>query len=105
MRLPLSIVVLISVATGLQAQTSGQQPRSFEVASIRPDQSDRGRVSGDLSPGERLTLTDVSVRELIRDAFVFARFSSWAAHQKYSVNGSMSSRVLAGTRRGKRFGA
>ncbi len=69
MRLPLSMVVLISVATGLQAQSSGQQPRSFEVASIRPNQSGSGRVSADLGPAGRVTLTNVSVRELIRDAF------------------------------------
>ena len=69
MRLPFSILVLISVATSVQAQSIVQQPRSFEVASIRPNQSGSGRVSGDLGSGGRVTLTNVSVRELIRDAF------------------------------------
>ena len=69
MRVTLIILVLSSVVAGLHAQNSGQRPRSFEVASIRPNKSGSGRVSGDLSPTGRVTLTNVTVRELIRDAF------------------------------------
>ena len=67
----LIVFVLAGIgALALSSQSLAQQSSpAFEVASIRPNTSGSVRVSSDLSPAGRVTLTNVSVRELIRDAF------------------------------------
>jgi uncharacterized protein (TIGR03435 family) len=68
-------LLIALVFAGFGAITLSSQPSTpqagvaFDVASIRANRSGSGRVSSDLSPAGRLTLTNVSVRELIRDAF------------------------------------
>ena len=67
------LIVLVLAGVGaitLSAQTRAPQSRvAFDVASIRANTTGSTRVSSDLSPAGRVTLTNVSVRELIRDAF------------------------------------
>jgi hypothetical protein len=58
-RLPLTILLTIAATTGMHTLHSAQRRPSFEVASIRTNNSGSGRVSSDLGPGGRVTLTNV----------------------------------------------
>ena len=64
------VIGLLLFASGAAAQDPSSRVNvSFDVASIRPNTSGSGRMASDLTPGGRLTLTNVSVRDLVRDAY------------------------------------
>jgi hypothetical protein len=64
----LPAVAVLSLAMGIASAVFGQSSLAFEVASVKPN-----RTGGDAnldSRGGRLTATNITVRELIRVAFL-----------------------------------
>jgi uncharacterized protein (TIGR03435 family) len=65
----------VRIAIGIclfAAMASGQAAQQFDAASIRPSDPQDRRVSFDVSPGGRLTATNVTVRALLRFAYQLA---------------------------------
>ena len=70
LRIPLVGAVAIAVATAsLAAQDHAPLPRSFEVASIKPNKSGDAAVRVETSPGGRFIATNISLRSLLRLAY------------------------------------
>jgi uncharacterized protein (TIGR03435 family) len=68
------VLTLASVATGrLTAQTSGQAtntpPPTFDAASVKPNISGGPRSGVGIMPGGRVTVTNQTLRQIIRNAF------------------------------------
>ena len=91
-----NVLPLITALVGLAAPfVGGQAPRSappalsFEVASIKPNNSGDGRVLLGNQPG-RFTATNVTVRQLIRNAYQLQDFQitggpGWLASDHYDI--------------------
>jgi uncharacterized protein (TIGR03435 family) len=67
-----------------------QSPASFEVASIRPNLSDRSGSSTNTTPGGRLVETNISVKMLMESAFGAAGFQiaggpGWLDTARYDI--------------------
>jgi uncharacterized protein (TIGR03435 family) len=79
----------IPLALGAQAPQSGAAAPTFEVASIKPNNSGDGRVMLGNQPG-RFTATNVTLRLLIRDAYQLQDFQisggpSWLNSDHYDI--------------------
>jgi len=85
-----TILVLFVLLQSARAQDS-PLPKAFEVASIRPDQSeDRGSSSQNMTPGGRLVERNVSPKMLIVSAFGVAGFQiqggpGWMDTDRYDI--------------------
>src|SRR5262245_17399645 len=62
----------LCVAAG-SSQTPAQLPQ-FEVATIKPNKSGDGRVMMQIQPGGRFSATNVTLRQLIRNAYQLQDF-------------------------------
>jgi uncharacterized protein (TIGR03435 family) len=92
-------VTLIAMAIGgsiLYAGTTAQTPASaqalpqFEVASIKPNKSDDGRVMIAAQPGGRFTATNVPLKLLIRNAYQLQDFQifggpDWISTERFDI--------------------
>jgi bla regulator protein blaR1 len=89
----LFIVAIVSAAVvAPRAQEASERPR-FEVASIKPNVSNDGRVSVGAS-GSRYTATGVSLALLIRNAYRVQEFQiigapSWAESDRFDIVATM----------------
>jgi len=79
---------LIALATACLA--FAQTPNSFDVASVRPNQSDSTESNVDSTAGGRLTVTNESLRELIKLAFTVKDYQisgapAWIDSGRYDI--------------------
>ena len=94
-RYPQSLFILLLSAIGTvcdQAQTLSPRvvPRSFDVASIRPDRTGSESRRAGTSPGGMFTATNVRLKLLIARAFGVAEFQvaggpSWLEAETYDI--------------------
>jgi uncharacterized protein (TIGR03435 family) len=87
-------MVVIAVAVMAVAQSTGQK-RAFEVVSIKPNHSDN-RFSGENTRHGRLTVTNDTLKELIRLAFDVKDFQieggpRWLDSDRYDIVATTSS--------------
>ena len=102
-----ALVVAVPIAAGaLNAPTPRAQPawqaappapaqpatpaESFEVASVRPNKADDGRVTIGMQPGGRFTATNVPLRLLIRTAYQLQDFQvvggpGWISSERFDA--------------------
>jgi uncharacterized protein (TIGR03435 family) len=91
-----ALVALIAGGAALSAQPPQEPPPggwAFEVASIKPNHSDDGRVMMQNQPG-RLTMINVTLRLLIRQAYQVQDFQitggpGWLASDHFDINAKM----------------
>jgi uncharacterized protein (TIGR03435 family) len=90
MKLSSAMCALIATGAAASAQPARSVPRSFEVASVKPNQSGgEGRRAG-ASPGGLFTATNVSLRLLISRAFGVPEYQiergpAWLDTETYDV--------------------
>src|SRR5580704_4253012 len=87
MKLPALPTLLL---TALSALIGHAQPPSFEVASIKPNNSGSGRTTVDTGPN-RVTEINVTVADVIQSAFGIRDFQisgapGWLSSDKYDIN-------------------
>ncbi|HZR24451.1 MAG TPA: TIGR03435 family protein [Vicinamibacterales bacterium] len=73
------------------AATLAQGTPQFEVASIKPNNSGDGRVMMGMQPGGRFTASNVSLRQLIRNAYGLQESQivggpDWVANDRFDIN-------------------
>ena len=86
-RLALLLVLLAASVHNLAAQ---QPAPAFEVASIRPNKSGEELALFRAEPGGRLTITNITVRDLILRAYQIRPFElsdgpHWIGTERYDV--------------------
>ena len=85
----------VVVAAGLAAQAPQEPPGgwAFEVASIKPNNSGDNRIMMQSQPG-RMTMTNVTLRQLIRQAYQLQEFQitggpGWVGSDHFDINAKM----------------
>jgi uncharacterized protein (TIGR03435 family) len=88
----LPIVLGIFGASALRAQTPAIDSKgmSFEVASVKPNNSGDGRMRMQIQPGGRINLDNVTLRLMIRNAYRIQEFQvvggpDWLASDRFDV--------------------
>src|SRR5262245_50671441 len=72
------------------APPAGDKTLKFEVASIKPNRSGDGRIMIGMQPGGRFTATNVTVIQLIRNAYGLQAFQivggpDWLTTEHYDI--------------------
>jgi uncharacterized protein (TIGR03435 family) len=91
----LSLAIALSTLTALvaaQGPQSTDRP-TFEVASIKPNNSGESRNGADAAPSGRVTVTNMTLYNLVRNAFELQahelvsgeRMPSWIASQRWDI--------------------
>jgi uncharacterized protein (TIGR03435 family) len=83
-----ALLTLVAPATGA-AQSPAEPPR-FAAATVRRNLSGEQRVDAQTSPGGRVTITNTSIRDLIRNVFGLADFQitggpDWLSGERYDI--------------------
>jgi uncharacterized protein (TIGR03435 family) len=91
-RIAVFVVIAAGSTVGLRAQQASDRPR-FDVASVKPNVSNDGRVSVGAS-GSRYSATGVSLALLIRNAYGVQEFQivgapSWAESDRFDIAATM----------------
>jgi uncharacterized protein (TIGR03435 family) len=73
-----------------RVRTAGQAPAQFEVASVKPNASTVGKMSIQMQPGGRFVATNVTLKQLIRNAYDVQEFQiaggpPWMAGDRFDV--------------------
>mgnify|MGYP003297018792 CR=1 FL=1 len=85
-----ALTLEIGAAPNLLAQAAESTKPSFEVASVKPNNSGAGSSSTRTEPGGRFTATNVPLRLLIRNAYQLQDFQivgapSWIGSERYDI--------------------
>ncbi len=91
-----AIVPLVAQTPPTQPQQSPSPSPQFEVASIKPNKSADNRIAIQIQPGGRFVATNVTVKQLIRNAYQLQDFQmvggpSWISEDHYDVNAKAES--------------
>ena len=89
---------LTALIAGVGPQAQGQARPSFEVASVKPNESGDGNIRIGLQPGGRFTASNVPVTQLIRFAYQLQPFQivnapSWANNDRFDISAKAEGEV------------
>jgi uncharacterized protein (TIGR03435 family) len=85
----LAIIILAALAAQSKAASNASLP-SFEVASIKPNSSGTSNISMHIAPGGRFTARNITVKQLIEDAYDIRGFQisgapGWLGSARYDI--------------------
>lgn len=85
----LAIIILAALAAQSKAASNASLP-SFEVASIKPNSSGTSNISMHIAPGGRFTARNITVKQLIEDAYDIQGFQisgapGWLGSARYDI--------------------